>query len=204
VTWPRGSRTTVIRPSRTSPPREPRTFEALLEAHMAALWRGALRLCGGHRADAEDLLQDAALRALEHFAELREPAAARGWLFTILVRTSHNRRRAHRRRAETACTDLGEPEFEAALAAWDDPASQEERVDAGTTRERLAAALDRLDESLRAVIWLGDVEGFRQREIAQMLDVPEGTVASRLYRARRALRELLRPHATIIAERRTL
>ena len=188
----------------TPPPREPRTFEELLDAHLDALYRGALRLCGGHRADAEDLLQDAALRALEHFGELRDPAAAKGWLFTILVRTSLNRRRAHRRRAETACADLGEQEFEAALAAWDDASSPEDVVDAGTTRERLAAALDRLDEPLRAVIWLGDVEGFRQREIARLLDVPEGTVASRLFRARRALRELLRPHASIIGERRSL
>ena len=152
-----------MRASRTSPPRAPGTFEELLETHLDALWRGALRLCDGHRADAEDLLQDAALRAFEHFDELREPAAAKGWLFTILVRTSLNRRRAIRRRAETACTDLGEPEFEAALAAWDDDATPEERVDADTTRARLTTALDQLEAPLRAVIWLGDVEGFRQR-----------------------------------------
>jgi RNA polymerase sigma-70 factor (ECF subfamily) len=50
-------------------------------------------------------------------------------------------------------------------------------------------ALDGLDPSLRAVLWLVDIEGFRQREVAQMLEIPEGTVASRLYRARQRLRE---------------
>jgi RNA polymerase sigma factor (sigma-70 family) len=177
------------RPSRRS---ERRAFEEVVSEHLDALYRTALRLCGGRRADAEDLLQDAVLRAFGRFGELREPDAARAWLFTILTRTNLNRLRARRRRAEMLASDLQEHEFEDALASWGRAEAPDEQTDLGLTRERLAAALDELDEDLRSVVWLTDVEGFRQREVAEMLGIPEGTVASRLFRARRSLRNALR------------
>jgi RNA polymerase sigma-70 factor (ECF subfamily) len=188
------------RPTRRS---EPRAFEEVLSEHVDALYRTALRLCGGRRADAEDLLQDAMLRAFERFGELREPEAARVWLFTILTRTNLNRLRALRRRAETLASDLEEREFEDALASWRGLDLPDERTDLLLTRERLAAALDALDEDLRPVVWLTDVEGFRQREVGEMLGIPEGTVASRLFRARRHLRDALRqrlPAASVKGE----
>jgi RNA polymerase sigma-70 factor (ECF subfamily) len=167
-------------------------FEEVLSEHLDALYRTALRLCGGRRADAEDLLQDAMLRAFGRFNELRERDAARVWLFTILTRTNLNRLRAQRRRAEMFASDLEEHEFEDALATWQSAEAPDEKTDLVLTRERLAAALDALDEDLQAVVWLTDVEGFRQREVAEMLGIPEGTVASRLFRARRSLRQALR------------
>lgn len=173
-------------------PSEERAFEELLSEHLDALYRCALRCCGGRTADAEDLFQDAVLRAFEHMGELREPAASRAWLFTILARTNLNRIRARRRRAELLSSDLEEYEFERALAAWQYATPPDESAELAITREHLAAALDALDEQLRPVVWLSDVEGFRQREIAEMLGIPEGTVASRLFRARRSLRETLR------------
>ncbi|HEX5831527.1 MAG TPA: RNA polymerase sigma factor [Gemmatimonadaceae bacterium] len=178
---------------RKSPSSEPRAFEELLSAHLDALYSSALRCCGGRRADAEDLLQDAVLRAFEHFAELRDPAAARGWLFTILVRTNLNRIRSRRRRAERLAADLGEAEFEDALAAWLPTVAPDDAAEGRYVREALAAALDALDAQVRPVVWLVDAEGFRQREVAHMLGIPEGTVASRLFRARRALRDALAP-----------
>jgi RNA polymerase sigma factor (sigma-70 family) len=189
---PRGEVNEVRLFGRPPRPSEARAFEELLSEHLDALYRTALRLCGGRRADAEDLLQDSMLRAFERFDELREPAAARAWLFRILVRTNLNRLRSERRRAETAFSELDEREFEDALAAWRSVEGPDERTDLVLTRERLAAALDALDHQVRAVVWLIDVEGFRQREVAQMLGIPEGTVASRLFRARRSLRDELR------------
>lgn len=162
---------------------------------MDALYRTALRLCDGREADAEDLLQDAALRAMQHYDQLREPGAARSWLFTILTRTHYNRVRAWRRRAETSFTDLDAAAFEAALAAWrplPTPAEVMERRQVGA---RLGAAIDGLPPELRSAVWLVDVEGFSQREVAAMQEVPEGTVASRLFRARRKLRDALAPVA---------
>lgn len=168
-----------------------RAFEEVLAEHLDALYRTALRLCRGHEADAEDLLQEAALRALEGYGRLRDPSAARAWLFTILGRTHLNRLRSSRRRPETANTDLDESSFEAALAEWSPMPSPAEVVEARQLGEQLTRALDELVPEQRAVVLLVDVEGFTQREVAGMLEVPEGTVASRLFRARRQLRTAL-------------
>jgi RNA polymerase sigma-70 factor (ECF subfamily) len=163
--------------------------EELLSAHLDALYRTALRLCGGRAADAEDVLQETALRALQGFPSLRDLQAGRAWLFTILVRTFRNRVRTVERRAETLAADLDEEAFEDALAAWRPAPTLEELVANQRLRERLTVALDALDVPMRVVLWLVDIEGFRQREVAEMLEIPEGTVASRLYRAHQRLRE---------------
>lgn len=155
------------------------------------MFRTALRLCRGNEADAEDLLQDSSLRAFTSFDQLRDPAAVRGWLFTILTRTHLNRMRAAGRRAEASSTDLDENAFEAALAEWTPRCSPAEEVEQGEIREQLASALDQLPAELRIAVWLVDVEGFTQREAAEMQHLPEGTIASRLFRARRQLRSVL-------------
>lgn len=168
-----------------------RAFEELLSEHLDALHGTALRLCGGLRADAEDLLQEAALRAFRAFRELRDEDAARSWLFTILARTHLNRARTVARRRETFSGDLEEPAFESALESWQPSRTPEDLFEGRRLRERLTAALDALEPEMRAVVWLVDVEGFRQREAAAMLDIPGGTVASRLYRAHCKLRDEL-------------
>jgi RNA polymerase sigma-70 factor, ECF subfamily len=170
-----------------------RAFEELLSQHVDALFRTALRLCGGHEADAEELLQDATLRAFEGYHQLRDTAAGRSWLFTILLRTHLNQVRSRRRLAETASTDLGLEAFEAALAAWQPGLAPDEEADLRLLGDRLAAALNDLTPELRSAVWLVDVEGFTQREVATMHEVPEGTIASRLFRARRLLRVALQP-----------
>ncbi len=167
------------------------TFEALLTAHLDALYRTALRLCGSNVADAEDLLQEAALRAFEGFGALREREAGRAWLFTILVRTHLNRARTVRRRAETLESDLDEAGFESALAGWSPVATPVEVFHRRQLRESIARAIEELPAELGQVVALMDVEGFRQREAAAILGLPEGTVASRLFRARRLLRQRL-------------
>jgi RNA polymerase sigma-70 factor, ECF subfamily len=159
--------------------------------HLDALYRTALRLCRGNEADAEDLLQDSALRAFTNFDQLRDPAAGRAWLFTILTRTHLNRVRSAGRRGAAAGTDLDERAFEAALEEWTPMRSPEEEVERWQLGEQLAGALDRLPTELRATVWLVDVEGFTQREAAVMQEVPEGTIASRLFRGRRQLRTWL-------------
>jgi RNA polymerase sigma-70 factor (ECF subfamily) len=180
-------------PGRTDPP--PRAFEELLAQYVDPLYRTALRLAGGRPPDAEDLLQDACLRAFERFGSLRSPDAARSWLFTILVRTHLNRERSRRRRPETVEADLDEGAFERALSCWQSVATPEDVLAREQLRDQLRAALSTLDGDLRMVVCLVDVEGFSHREVAEMLQVPEGTVASRLFRARRELRDRLGPTA---------
>jgi RNA polymerase sigma-70 factor (ECF subfamily) len=163
----------------------------VLTENLDALFRAALRLCRGHEADAEDLLQDTVLRAFNSYGQLREPSAARSWLFTILARTHLNRARTRRRRAEMVSTDLDDRAFEAALAEWAPSPSPAANMETSELGERLTRALDGLSPELSSVVWLVDVEGFAQREVAAMQGVPEGTVASRLFRARRQLRNAL-------------
>lgn len=122
---------------------------------------------------------------------MRDLAAARAWLFTILTRTHLNRVRSAGRRAEATSTDLDESAFEAALAEWVPMRSPAEEVERWQLGEQLARALDELPAELRGAVWLVDVEGFSQREAANMQDVPEGTIASRLFRGRRQLRTAL-------------
>ena len=166
-------------------------FELALCEHLDALYDASMRLCRGHRADAEDLLQEATMRALDGFGALRDPAAARAWLFRILIRTNLNRERSRRRRAETVAADLDDAEFERALADWSPTPTADEVAESANVRASVLHALDALDVPLRAVVELIDIEGFRQREAADMLEIPEGTVASRLFRARSALRDAL-------------
>lgn len=166
-----------------------RTFEEIVTQHLDALFRTALRLTHGHTANAEDLLQDAMLRACEGYDDLRDPGAARTWLFTILMRTHFNRQRSAKRHPEALASDLTDAEFERALADWPDNGTSHESDNGWPSTKEVGEAIDALDESLRAVVVLVDAQGFRQREVAAMLDVPEGTVASRLFRARRLLRD---------------
>lgn len=166
-------------------------FEDLVREHLDALWSAALRFADGREADAEDLLQDSLLRAYQGFADLRDPQAGRSWLFTILSRTYLNRVRAQQRRRETLAGDLDEPEFEEALANWKPSETPEQVFSHESLRDRLVAALDGLAPEVRTVVWLSCVEGFKQREVAEMLEVPAGTVASRLHRGRQRLRDAL-------------
>lgn len=162
----------------------------MLDEHLDALYRTALR-CGGTATEAEDLLQETALRAFRGFDRLRDTGAARAWLFKILLRTHLNRTRARARRLEVVASRLEEETFEEALAAWRPAPTPEQILDWRRSREQLSAALNELSPPLRIVVWLIDVEGFKQREVARMLEISEGTVASRLFRAHERLRERL-------------
>ena len=91
--------------------------------------------------------------------------------------------------------------FEEALAAWQPSATPEELFESMESADRIVKALDDLNPELRAVMVLTAVEGFSQREAAQMLGVPEGTVASRVFRARRDLRDALSEGARAVRAR---
>lgn len=183
-------------------PVPPRAFEELISEHLDSLYRTALRLVGGQVADAEDLLQDAVLRAFEHFSQLRNQGAGRSWLFAILVRTNLNRVRAASRRPEQLTADLTDRAFEEALAAWTPNITPGEFLDRTESAERILKALDDLNPEFRAAVVLTDIEGFSQREAAQMIGVPEGTVASRMFRGRRDLRQALTEDAPALKARR--
>ncbi len=176
---------------RVKQPADGKTFEEVVSLHMDSLYRTALRLARGHTANAEDLMQDSMLRACEGYGGLREPEAVRTWFFTILFRTHFNQQRSAKRHPEALECDLSEAQFEHALECWPGHGLGSGTSSGWPSSEEVSLAIDGLDDSLRSVVVLVDVEGFRQREVAGMLHVPEGTVASRLFRARRLLRDAL-------------
>jgi RNA polymerase sigma-70 factor, ECF subfamily len=153
---------------------------ALVRDHHAIAYRYAFRLCG-RPAEAEDLTQQAYLIAHRKLDQLREPDRARGWLLSI-VRSCFLK--SVRKPAATPATDLDFPLDQAA-----DTHPQTDPID----REELAAALDVLPDEFRLVVLMFYFEELSYQQIAEQLDVPLGTVMSRLSRAKAHLRRRLTP-----------
>jgi RNA polymerase sigma-70 factor, ECF subfamily len=133
------------------------------------------------REDAEDIAQEAFARAHAHFAEFHDPGHFRGWIVRTTWRLAIDRWRGDRRRMkrEQIASDLP------AQRSLDEHAAERQRA------ERLWDAIDALPEKLRIAIVLSAMRGHDVATIARVLDVPEGTVKSRLFLARKALAERL-------------
>src|SRR5262245_13990975 len=158
-------------------------FEAEALASLDSLYRTALRLTGVP-ADAEDLVQDTYLKAFRA-AERFEPGTnLRAWLFTILHNTARNRARDRAREMVTVDSDIVE---QAAAERSGGDETPETLLLRDTLALDLQAAIDALPEVFRQAVWLRDVEEFSYAEIAGILDVPAGTVMSRISRGRRML-----------------
>jgi RNA polymerase sigma-70 factor (ECF subfamily) len=167
----------------TGPVSRPPAFDAEALAFIDGLYRTALRLTG-RAADAEDLVQETYLKAFRAADRFEPGTNLRAWLFTILHNTARNRVRDGAR-DPIADSDLVEQ------AAWTSAADGDGSPEARLVRETLApdlqAAVDALPAVFREAVWLRDVEEFTYAEIAAMLDVPVGTVMSRISRGRRML-----------------
>ncbi len=164
-------------PERHIPP-----FADLLWANMDALWRTARQLVEAPD-EPEDIVQEAVARAFGAYASVRDGTKARAWLFQILRRSALDARRKRRRMVEVEDTDV---EHVIALAA-----SAGDFETRAHSRQDLEAALVALEPSFREVVWLVDAEGFSIKEVAEVIQAPIGTVASRLYRARQGVRRTL-------------
>jgi len=161
------------------------------------LYRTALRLTR-NPADAEDLVQDTYLRAFRFRHQFIPGSNLRAWLFKILSNTSVSRfRHTSHERSNTSLEDMEETELYPQLVngAGSLPGSAEEEALAGILDVDVRKALEELPEPFKLVVVLSDVAGFSYREIADMLEVPLGTVMSRLFRGRRLLRRELSDYA---------
>lgn len=134
------------------------------------------------RQDAEDVAQDALTKAFQRFRQLRDRERFRAWLVRMTWRLAIDRQRADRRRLAREQGSL----HLVATAAHDESAVAEEQA------ARLWRAIDALPEKLRIVVVLAAIEGHGIREVAGLLGLPEGTVKSRLFSARKSLAESLR------------
>jgi RNA polymerase sigma-70 factor (ECF subfamily) len=162
--------------------------------HMPSLYAAAVRMTR-NRADAEDLVQETYLRAYRGFGGFQEGTNLRAWLFRILTNTFINSYRAKQRRPQEADVEDVEdlflyhrlPAVEEATRSRSAEIDVLERI----TDSEVKAAIDDLPEQFRLPVYLADVEGFAYKEIAEMLDIPIGTVMSRLHRGRKGLEKRL-------------
>jgi RNA polymerase sigma-70 factor, ECF subfamily len=169
---------------RPKPP-DPEAFRAEVLTFVEPLYGTAVRLTR-NRADAEDLVQDTLVKAFRFADRFEAGTNLRAWLYTIL----HNTWRNQRRDAARGNVEVDSDRVEEAAAASNGPTASDtpERILLRSTLDAdLQAALDALPEAFREAVWLRDVEEFSYAEIARMLDVPMGTVMSRISRGRRLL-----------------
>ncbi|MGE3519689.1 MAG: sigma-70 family RNA polymerase sigma factor [Vicinamibacterales bacterium] len=162
-------------------------FEAEALEFVDSLYRTALRLTRVP-ADAEDLVQDTYLKAFRAADSFRPGTNLRAWLFTILHNTARNRFRDRAREAVRVDSELVEEAADVPRFGGAEPvADPEALLLRRTLAPDLQTAIDELPEAFRVAVWLRDVEEFSYAEIARMLEIPAGTVMSRISRGRRML-----------------
>lgn len=178
------------------PPRDRRAeFEQLVQPLLRPLYNAALGYVR-NPTEAEDAVAETVLRAYRAFDQFAAGTNFKAWVFRILTNHCINRFRSAERGPEAVAYEAVEREAEAAASARQ-PAGLEPEpaLFDDLLGEEIQAALARLPAEFRTVVILSDVREFTYQEIADVLDIPLGTVRSRLFRGRRLLREMLADYA---------
>jgi RNA polymerase sigma-70 factor (ECF subfamily) len=170
---------------------EDRAFIDEALSYLDPLYGTALRLTRRPQ-DAEDLVQDTYLKAFRASTQFERGTNLKAWLFTILHNTFRNMRRHDVRNP----VDVNSETVEQAADQRGDEQTPEQLLSRATLDRDLQEALDGLPDAFRQAVWLRDVEEFSYAEIARIVDVPIGTVMSRISRGRRMLFERLAPKRT--------
>ena len=167
-----------------------------MRPHLERLYRLAWRLTG-RKAEAEDLFQELLIRAygkLDKLVNIDEPGS---WLARVMYNLFiDERRRFARRRLHTVEEGELSGDGLAGLPGAEDPVHDVQRLQ---RLERLDAALSQLSDEHRAIVLLHDTEGYKLSEIHELMNIPVGTVKSRLHRARARLREILGEDGTFFS-----
>jgi RNA polymerase sigma-70 factor (ECF subfamily) len=164
------------------------SVQSLVDEHYEALYRYAYRL-SGRATDAEDLVQETFCKAQEKLSQLREPERAKAWLFSILRNGYLHRFRASQHPRMLTLEEIHD---------FPEPAENLPEVEP----EKLQQALNDLPEVFRTPVIMFYFEEFSYRDIAEQMEVPIGTVMSRLARAKAFLRDRLFPPTPVAAESR--
>lgn len=173
-------------------------FSRLVTKYQDRVLNTCWRICGNFE-DARDLTQEAFLHALEKIGSFRHSAGFYTWLFRIAVNLSISHRRKAARAVKLSLHGhdgqwLGDHQSaQLAGRVSGDPEDPPARLSAREIERLVLDGLDQLDDDYRAVIVLRDIESFDYQQIAETLEVPVGTVKSRLHRARMELRDRLKP-----------
>ncbi len=166
-------------------------FEAVALEYFDMLYSTAMRLTRNPH-EAQDLVQETYLKAYRFFDRFEPGTNIKAWLFTILRNTHINTYRKASRQQEQTDFERVEPFYAdpTLFPEWSDQAPLEE-VLRHVVQDDVKRALDALPEVYRMVVLLADMADFSYKEIAAIIDCPEGTVMSRLFRGRRLLRNSL-------------
>ena len=162
------------------------------------LFSTALRMTR-NRSDAEDLVQETYIKGWRSFHTFQEGTNLRAWLFRIMTNTYINKYNAQKRKGtEVELDDVEELFLYKRLGSIDQSqlsSSAEDQMLDLFTDEEVKNALESLPEDFRIPVLLSDVDGFAYKEIAEMLEIPIGTVMSRLHRGRKAMQKMLYEYA---------
>ena len=177
---------------------EQATFAEQAMPLMSSLYSGALRMTR-NPADADDLVQETYLRAYRGFGGFQDGTNLKAWMYRILTNTYINAYRAKQRRPDESELDEVEDLYLYRRLGGLEAASlgrsaEDELMDTFSEAE-VKQAIEDLPENFRMPVLLADVEGFSYKEIAEILDIPIGTVMSRLHRGRKALQKGLFDYA---------
>jgi RNA polymerase sigma-70 factor (ECF subfamily) len=173
-------------------------FERDAMQYSRQLYSAAMRMAR-NPADAEDLVQETYLKAYRAYDTFQEGTNLKAWLYRILTNTYINKYRKDTRRPDEV--DLGDVEdlyLYRRLGSEDTvevSRTTEDRVLDGLVESDVKAAVEELPENFRLPVLLADLEGFSYKEIAEILDIPIGTVMSRLHRGRKAMQKRLWEYA---------
>ncbi|GAC1320012.1 MAG: RNA polymerase sigma factor SigR [Acidimicrobiales bacterium] len=170
------------------------TFADEAMQFMPSLYSAAMRMTR-NPSDAEDIVQETYLKAYRAFGGFQEGTNLKAWLYKILTNTFINTYRAKKRRPEQSdIEDVEDLYLYRRLGGLEGAAagrSAEDEVLDLFTEGEIKDAIEALPEQFRMAVLLADVEGFSYKEIADILDVPIGTVMSRLHRGRKGLQKTL-------------
>ncbi len=170
------------------------TFEEDAIQFTRQLYSAALRMTR-NPSDAEDLVQETYLKAYRAYDSFEAGTNLKAWLYRILTNTFINKYRSESRRPkESELGDVEDLYMYRRISrgdSMDSARSAEDRVLDGLVEEDVKRAVEELPENFRIPVLLADLEGFSYKEIAEILDIPIGTVMSRLHRGRKAMQKRL-------------
>jgi RNA polymerase sigma-70 factor (ECF subfamily) len=170
-------------------------FEVLVKKHQKRMLNIAYRIIGSYE-DACEVVQDAFVSAFKGIKNFEERAKFSTWLYTIVINLSRNRLKQLELKSHREDSSLDDPVLTNDSQITVEPVSDEpsilEKLEKRDVQQKVQECIHALDNESREVIVLRDIQGFSYNEISDMLKIPEGTVKSRLFRARDSLKDCLK------------
>ncbi len=166
-------------------------FEKLIEAHEKKVFNIALRMMGNYE-DAMDMAQEAFIRVFKSIGSFKEQSSLSTWIYRIVTNICLDELRKRKNRKVLSIDDnIKSDDGEIKRNIVSDDLTPDEKVERDEIKRMINNAINELSDEHRTAIVLRDIQGFSYKEISEIVNCPEGTVKSRISRARQALKEIL-------------